>query len=60
MDPEVIYTDCPPDKPFFNDEDCIACFGDNNLFSVTNKECTKCGEDFKYNYQFKSCLATEK
>lgn len=56
MNTETKYQDCPPDKPFFNGEECIACIGDNNLFSIAMKQCTKCGDGYEYNYQFKSCL----
>lgn len=46
---------CPQDKPYFNGTDCINCSSPNNLFSLTNKNCTACDSLSVFNKTTQKC-----
>jgi predicted amidophosphoribosyltransferase len=48
-------TDCPPDKPYFDNVNCVSCGEPFPYFNMYSKLCQTCGIGSTYNEKTKEC-----
>lgn len=48
-------TDCPADRPYFDNINCVACTEPFPYFNMYSRLCQSCSEGSKYNSQTREC-----